>query len=153
MSHARPEELELYVMGALEGPASARLEGHVRACAACAGALAAEARAEEALRELVPATRRAPAKIVRLPERRPAARSSGWSGVLAAAAALAVMWGMGAPRRSGGGGPAIAEGAALVCEVSTEELLCRGPARASLEAADNVCREPLACPVLQSRIR
>jgi len=155
MTHARPEELELYVLGALEREAVSRLEGHVRGCSSCALALAGEARAEVTLRELVPAVRRAPAKVVRLPDRRPAAaprRSGGWSGVMAAAAAIVVVWAMGSPR-STGGRSATAEAAVLVCEASAEEPLCPWPALASFaDPADNVCRER-SCPVLQSRMR
>jgi len=155
MTHARREELELYVLGALEPPALVRLEGHVRRCAACAGALAEEARLETTLRALVPAARRAPAKVVRLPERPAARRAGGWSGALAAAAALVVVWGMGAPRLvPSSGGATVAEAAGLVCEASAEEPLCRWPlVRAPVEP-DNACRAPLTCPVvLQSRIR
>jgi anti-sigma factor RsiW len=155
MSHARAEELELYVLGALEAQESARLEGHVRSCHPCAAALAAEARVETALRELVPSVRRAPAKIVRLPDRRPVARrSGGWSGLMAAAAAIAVIWGMGTVRvgSKGGGRAGLAEGAPLVCEATPEEPLCRWPLASFADPTDAVCRAPAACPVLQSRM-
>jgi anti-sigma factor RsiW len=152
--HLQGDELELYVLGALDGEAVRRVEWHVRGCSPCAEALAEEARAETTLRRLVPAVH-VPAKVVSLPERAAQSRrSTSTPGALAAAAAILVaVWGLGAPRMpSGGGRSAVAEAAVLVCEASAEEPLCRWPV-ASLEAADNVCREPLACPVLQSRMR
>lgn len=154
-AHLGADELEQYVLGALEAEAIRRVEWHARGCSSCAEALAEEARLETALRELVPAVRRAPAKVVRLPDRPVAKprRSDGTPGALAAAAAiLLAVWGLGAPRLpSGGGGTAVAEAAVLVCEA--EEPLCRWPAMATVDPTEAVCREPLVCPVLQSRMR
>jgi anti-sigma factor RsiW len=157
MSHARPEELELYVLGALERDACARLEGHLRGCSPCSAALAAEARIEETLRDLVPTVRRAPAKIVRLPDRRPAPgpakTAGGWSGMMAAAAIVVAVWGLSGSRMPAGGGrSAVAEAGVMVCEAAAEEPLCAWPAASFANPADNVCRE-LSCPVLQSRMR
>jgi len=155
-AHLGADELEQYVLGALEAEAIRRVEWHVRGCVPCAQALAEEATLETTLRELVPVVRRAPAKVVKLPDRRAGQRrpTAGTPGALAAAAAIALaVWGLGAPRMpSGGGRSAVAESAVLVCEATAEEPLCQWPAMA-VEPADNVCREPQACLVLQSRMR
>src|SRR5205814_2945588 len=103
--HPFPAELELYVLGALDGALALRLERHVRRCPPCAAALAEEARLENTLRALIPAVGQPPAKIVplRVPVAAPAPRPrAGLSGPLAAAAAiLMAVWGLG----SGRGGP------------------------------------------------
>jgi hypothetical protein len=73
--HPLPDELELYVLGALDGDTAARLERHVHHCGPCAAALTEEARLETTLRALVPAVGRTPAKVVRLPAPAAAARA------------------------------------------------------------------------------
>jgi hypothetical protein len=84
-AHATQAELELYVVGALEGPAAEALEAHCASCPACAGGLAREARLEIAFEQVA---RRA----ARAPSRRPArAAAYGAAGVLAMAAA-AMLW-------------------------------------------------------------
>jgi hypothetical protein len=51
-THPSQDDLALYVMGALDGEPAARLEAHVPTCAACASALAREARLEVALHDV-----------------------------------------------------------------------------------------------------
>jgi anti-sigma factor RsiW len=50
--HLTPEELEQYVIGALEPAAVSAVEGHVAGCEACATALRREARLELGLAEV-----------------------------------------------------------------------------------------------------
>jgi anti-sigma factor RsiW len=164
--HPRPDELELYVLGALDRETALRLERHVRRCSPCAAALAEEARVETTLRELVPAVGQAPAKVVRLPRPAPPPRPrAGFSGALGAAAAILVaVWGLGGERGGAPGtralGAAVAgpnEGPALVCELEREAPLCPWPAAlasmpalAAAEEGTNICRAPASCPI-QSR--
>jgi hypothetical protein len=117
--HASADDLALFVVDALAAPARQRLEGHVASCLSCAAALAAEAAAEQALREVWPVLRqraRAPlAEVVALPRPAPrpapAARSrprvpqQGSLGGLAAAVVtvLFVGWWTDAGRLIGGG--------------------------------------------------
>ncbi|MFO0577328.1 MAG: zf-HC2 domain-containing protein [Polyangia bacterium] len=91
--HVTQEELERYVVDALEPVEAAALEAHVAACPRCAGALAAEARLEVALHEVLPPARAieavapAPSRAVRaggLP------RPAPWV-LMAAAAALVLV--------------------------------------------------------------
>jgi anti-sigma factor RsiW len=164
--HPLPDELELYVLGALDGETALRLERHVHRCPPCAAALAEEARLEETLRALVPAAR-ARAQVVRLPAPpTPAPRPrAGLSGTMAAAAAVVLaVWGLEGGRGPSGGrslGVAAAsvasDGSGLACELEGEAPQSRWPAvmASMLPAAppeENVCRAPVggSCAV-QSR--
>ena len=170
--HPLPDELELYVLGALDGETTLRLERHVRRCSPCAAALAEEARLETTLRALVPAVRQAPAKVVRLPRPAPPPRPrAGLSGALGAAAAILVaVWGLGGERGGTPGsralGVAVAgpgDGPVLVCELEGEAPLCPWPAvLASMppvaafddDGGGNICRVPAgASCAVQSRVR
>lgn len=156
--HPLSEELELYVLGALDAQSAARLERHVRRCSPCAAALAEEARLETTLRALVPAVRRAPARVVPLPVPPPPARRqrTGWSGALVAAAAgLLCVWGFGTQHRVSTGETAVVVGEGLVCEA--EGPVCPWPSvmasmapSTPVEGAD-ICRMPASCPI-QSRM-
>jgi len=159
--HPIADELELYVLGALEGDVAARLERHVRRCPPCAVALAEEARLETTLRALV-AARRAPAKVVPLPVPAAPERSRpGLSGTLAAAAAILLsVWGLGSAHRVSTGGPAaVVAGEGPVCELEGEVPLCPWPAAMAsmavpatpVEGGTDICRAPASCP-LQSRL-
>ena len=93
--HVTQEELERYVVDALEPVEAAALEAHVAACPRCAGALAAEARIEVALHEVLPRAREieavapAPSRAVRSPGLR-LPRPAPWV-LMAAAAALVLV--------------------------------------------------------------
>jgi anti-sigma factor RsiW len=167
--HPPQGELELYVMGALEAGPAGRIERHVRACQACAAALAEEARIETTLRAIVPRVQaevEPPSNLVRLPTpsapSAPATRASRSSALAAAAALLLGVWGLSADRLDHAGertlvpdsAMAVAsgregEGAALVCLADGSDALCRVPlavatmAPASLDLpTDAVCRAP-----------
>jgi anti-sigma factor RsiW len=162
--HPLPDELELYVLGALDGERAARLERHVGRCGPCAAALAEEARLENTLRALVPAAGRAPAKVVRLPAPAslPAPRPrASLSGPLAAAAAIVLaVWGLeggrGASTGRGGIAAASVGEATLVCEAEAEAPLCPWPGAlasvAPVVSTENICREPMGSCAVQSRM-
>jgi hypothetical protein len=57
VDHPPQQDFALYVMGMLCSDESERLEQHVRTCAACAALLAAEARFETRLQDLLPHVR------------------------------------------------------------------------------------------------
>jgi hypothetical protein len=84
-AHVAPELVEAYVLDALDEQPARALEQHVRLCAACAEALAAEARREVALADLIPRVARQP--VV------PPSRSGPWLSpfLLAAASALGLL--------------------------------------------------------------
>jgi ferric-dicitrate binding protein FerR (iron transport regulator) len=84
--HATREELELYVLGAVDGGRAEALEAHCAACDACAAALAREAQLEIAFEQVARVAAR-PAVLAR-PLR---AAAYGAAGVVAMAAA-AVLW-------------------------------------------------------------
>ena len=82
--HATSAELELYVLGALAGEQADRVEAHCVRCAACAAALAGEARLETAFEQVaVRSTRASTARTTR-------AAAYGAAGLLAMAAAVAL---------------------------------------------------------------
>lgn len=90
--HVNREALSRFVAGCLLGAELASLETHVRACAACAEALAAEARFEAELQALWPQIKRPLAMILPLPVRRPPVplrRAGRWSGLVASAGGAA----------------------------------------------------------------
>jgi hypothetical protein len=100
--HATHAELELYVIGALQGPIVEALEAHCAECAECAEGLAREASLEIAFEQVA---RRA----ARAPSRRPVrAAAYGAAGVLAMAAA-AMLW-LGRTTMATGEGSAAAAG-------------------------------------------
>ena len=164
--HPHPDrgQLELYVLGALDGEGNRRLERHVRICDSCACRLREEARLENTLRAAVGEdapggeVERPLAKIVRLPARRPAApirrHPGARSRVFAAAAALLIgAWGLGngrlvatGPRRAATQVAALVGDGVLVCELGRDDLLCPMPLSASTDGP--ICRAPAmgACP-------
>jgi hypothetical protein len=85
--HATSAELELYVLGALDGAHAERVEAHCAACDRCAAALAAEARLETAFEQVA-------ARSVRAPTFRPL-RAVAYSaaGLLTMAAAVVIWFG------------------------------------------------------------
>jgi anti-sigma factor RsiW len=85
MSHLVPEELEHYVIGALDQAGAARVEAHTASCATCAAALQSEARLEVGLLQL--AAQPAPLQAFRRRARVAVAVSA-----LAAAAGLALVF-------------------------------------------------------------
>ena len=99
-SHVDVDDLELYVLGALDGDRLDAVEAHVMACEACAAALAREARLEAALDEValraIAHERVAVAHLVRAHSPRRAMRSGrfmgGALGALAAAAGIVLMF-------------------------------------------------------------
>jgi hypothetical protein len=151
-THASARQVELYVLGALEPEGSERLEQHVRGCPDCAAVLAAEARFEMSLQELLPLREDTlvPARegiVVTLPARpAPPAPRRTYSAAFAAAIALVVgLWGVEATRLdvAPSAPPAFAEPAQapvmLACELSAEEPVCPAPETARVA-------EPLATP-------
>jgi hypothetical protein len=77
LAHASGDDLARFVLDALDAPARARLEHHLRGCAPCAAALAREAAAEMELEALWPRVRRPIAAVVTLrPRAAPAAAAA-----------------------------------------------------------------------------
>ena len=133
--HPSEEALEAYVLDALEPLEARALEQHVRCCDACAEALAAQARREVALEEMIPRVARA-----RRPVAPPAARSWLSPFLLAATGALGLVItaaNPGAIRLADGGpvllaqaicqGPAAAEGPLCLGDGGGEAAMCGRP--------------------------
>jgi len=95
--HATAEELELYVLGALDAGLTGPLEAHCAVCDACAKALAGEATLEMAFEQVARRT-------VRVHAARPVrALGYGAAGMLAMAAAV-LLWMGRAPTTAAGAG-------------------------------------------------
>jgi hypothetical protein len=102
--HATSAELELYVLGALDAARVESFEGHCAECAACAEALAGEARLEMAFEQVGRRGRRLRPSLA--PVLRPLrAAAYGAAGLLAMAAAVAFLVGH-APASTGEGAAA-----------------------------------------------
>jgi hypothetical protein len=88
--HCTAAELELYVIGALDGAAAERVESHAAECESCAAALAGEAELEIAFEQVAKQASRPMAAIVRVlrPLR---AAAYGAAGLVAVAAAV-MLW-------------------------------------------------------------
>ncbi len=93
--HATSAELELYVLGALDGERAQRVEVHCSACDACAAALAGEARLETAFEKVA-------VRSVQTVPRPARAAAYGAAGLLAMAAAVGLWMGR-LPIASGAG--------------------------------------------------
>ncbi len=98
--HATSADLELYVLGALDAALAERVESHCVECAACAAALAGEARLETAFEQVA-------SRSVRASMMHPArAATYAAAGLLAMAAATAVWVGHAPVGTSAGEGTA-----------------------------------------------
>jgi ferric-dicitrate binding protein FerR (iron transport regulator) len=95
--HATREELELYVLGAIEGGPAEAVEAHCACCPRCAEALAREAQLEMAFEQVARQTPRSTRRARPL-----RAAAYGAAGVVAMAAA-AVLWFGRAPLPAGEG--------------------------------------------------
>jgi anti-sigma factor RsiW len=93
--HATSAELELYVLGALEGERAERVERHCAACDACAAALAGEAQLETAFERVA-------VRSVQTAARPARAAAYGAAGLLAMAAAVG-LWVGHLPMAAGAG--------------------------------------------------
>lgn len=93
-SHPTPEQLEQYVLGALDGAGGLELEAHLGACPACTAALAREARLELGLAEAA----RLPTPLLARRRRWVGVAAAGSGLAAAAAAALVLGWFEAAPR-------------------------------------------------------
>ncbi|HEY1697361.1 MAG TPA: hypothetical protein VGG39_34605 [Polyangiaceae bacterium] len=102
--HATARELELYVLGALEGPGAQAVEEHCAACEACSAALAGEARLEVAFEQVAKRSSR----VAAVRPMRAVAYAA--AGVLAMAAALLVWFGRAPAAVATGGDGAVAVG-------------------------------------------
>ena len=100
--HAGRAELELYVVGALEGARAEALEEHCASCDVCADALAREARLEIAFEQVATQATRSSAR-----SRPIRAAAYGAAGLVAMAAAAMLWFGRGPIAAAEGSGAAV----------------------------------------------